>query len=160
MKKWAIAVLLVALLLELSAFSGFHQFGGSGNIAIGGSSTLVIAKASYSSARVEVSVWPEYAPNGTSLVTLTFLNGTTRPVTSNLDFVVNLPGKFTLGSTFGTGPGYSVSPQTPVNGSIVNSGLLGPFGARGALEVPGLDFFAMQVDGHALIWYRVWAISL
>lgn len=155
MKKWLLAILAVILLLELSSFSAFYQFGGSANVN-GGSSMLVVAKEPYASARVEIQIWPE--SNSSLMPQVTFPNGTTRDLSAPLEFQVVLPGAFTPGSTYGGGYGYNITPQMPVNGSVVSvTGV--PQGAL-SFSVPGIDFYTLTVSGQAAIWYRVWVIAL
>jgi hypothetical protein len=164
LKGLLVVLLILAILLPLSsifqsASIPYASFAGSGQ------NVVVVAKEDYVFAKVVITVQPlASTPNvqvtgGSVLPAITFPNGTTRQVPADTTFVLTLPNTavfpFLQGSA--SGPGYQVSPGTPVSVQLLS-------GQNSTLaidnSIPGIHVFQYVLTGDATITVNVLGVSL
>jgi len=164
-----LAVLLVlAILFPLSsifqsASIPYASFAGSGQ------NVVVVAKEDYVFARVVITVQPlandpgVQITGGSNLPAITFPNGTTRQVPAETTFVFTLPNVsvFPLSQTYASGPGYQISPESPVSAQLL-SGENSTLGMDNLIDnsIPGIHVYQYVLTGDATVTVNVFGVSL
>ena len=164
LKGLLVVLLVLAILLPVSTIFQstsipYASFAGSGQ------NVVVVAKEDYVFARVVITVQPlASAPNvkvtgGFVLPAITFPNGTTRQVQSDTTFVLTLPNTvtFPFSQSSASGPGYQVSPGTPISAQLV-SGQNSTLGIDDS--IPGIHVYQYVLTGDATISVNVLGVSL
>ena len=165
LKGLLIVLLVLAILLPVSSI--FQNVGVPYSVCSGTcQNVIVVAKEDYVFARVLITVQPFV--NGSNVVVhgggiiptaIAFPNGTIRQVPSATTFVITLPNSVVLpfSQSYATGPGYQVSPGSPVSAQIVEgqNSTSGP-----SLQIPGIQIFQYVVTGDAAVGVQVLGVSL
>jgi len=164
LKGLLVVLLILAILLPLSsvfqsASIPYAAFAGTGQ------NVVVVAKEDYVFARVVITVQPlASTPNvqvtgGSVLPAITFPNGTTRQVPVDTTYVITLSNTvvFPFSQTSASGPGYQVSPGTPVSVQLL-SGQNFTLGIDNS--IPGIHVFQYILTGDATITVNVLGVSL
>lgn len=117
-KGWIIFILVVLIASQLAIFPTFHEVNVSGMTV--GTSAVSILKYNYVSATIHVSIGLVQNNSVIIPVFLTFYNGTTIQLTSDLSFTLKLSG---TGNFLGNGAKlvYDITPQHPLYAFIVNN---------------------------------------
>ncbi|MGD0146672.1 MAG: hypothetical protein ABSB53_07470 [Nitrososphaerales archaeon] len=164
MRNWLLAVLAIALLVEASSFSAFQHSSGSGGVGSGGG-FLVIAKENYASARVDIQILPTSNSSLGEVTRVGFPNGTTKTLTSELDFQLELQGTISLPAhwfffgTCGLAQAVRVTYQKPVNASILPYSSLFRVCLMGA-PTSTTSYYILNVTGQAGISYEMWTVTI
>jgi len=164
LKGLLVVLLVLTVLLPLSfifqsASIPYASFAGSGQ------NVVIVAKEDYVFARVVITVQPlASAPGvqisgGSVFPAITFPNGTTRQVPVTTTFVFTLPNSmvFPLGQSSASGPGYQVSPESPVSAQLL-SGQNSTLGIDNS--IPGIHVYQYLLTGDATISVNVLGVSL
>jgi len=164
LKGLLVVLLILTLLLPLSsifqsASIPYASFAGSGQ------NIVVVAKEDYVFARVVITVQPlAIAPGvqitgGSALPAITLPNGTTRQISAETTFVFTLPNSivFPLIQSSASGPGYQVSPASPVSAQLL-SGQNSTLGTDNS--IPGIHVYQYVLTGDATITVNVLGVSL
>ena len=159
-----ILLLVLAILLPVSsifqsASVPYAAFSGTGQ------NVVVVAKEDYVFARVVINIEPfvngsNVVVNGGSILptAITFPNGTTRQVPVATTFVLTLPNSAVLpfSGYSASGPGYRVSPATPVSAQILE----GQNSTTGLDLPPGIHVYQYVVTGDAEVTVQVLGMSV
>lgn len=162
LRSLLLLLLLLAVLLPLTSIFQSASFPEVGYAGIG-NSVVVVAKESYVYARVQIAVQP--LQNNTDVVVyggqiqptrFTFPNGTSVTVTQPTTFTIILSNEVFIGqgATWATGPGYSVSPGSPLSIQVLNN--------QNATYNPvsGIDMFQYTVSGDYELSVQALGVSL
>lgn len=158
-KSLLVLLLILALLVPVLSSFYFTQFSGATyQSQSGGNSILLITKEAYIYARVQVTIVPD---QGNAVpVTITLENGTTLTVNGTRTYSFVLPNSVTFSLVrAGTGgPGFSLTPATPIAGAVLNGN--DTYGYTGYLGMVGIDAFYLQIKGFAQVSVSVMGVSL
>jgi len=165
LKGLLVVFLVLAILLPLtsifqSASIPYAAFSGTGQ------NTVVVAKEDYVFASILITVQPLGNVSNVQVVggpllppAITLPNGTTLQVSESMTFVFTLPNTvaFPLLQYSASGPGYQVSPASPVSAQIL-SGQNSTVGIPSS--IPGIHVYQYTVTGDAVITVHVLGVSL
>ncbi|MGP8125910.1 MAG: hypothetical protein ACLQEQ_08650 [Nitrososphaerales archaeon] len=162
LKGLLLLLLLLAVLLPLTAIFQSASVTETGYAGIG-NSVVVVAKESYVYARVQILVQP--LVNNTNVVVyggqiqparFTFPNGTSVTVTKPTTFTIVLSNDAFIGApaTWATGPGYTVSPGSPLSVQVLSGQ------NATSNSIPGIDMFHYTVSGDYELSVQALGVSL
>lgn len=165
LKGLLLLLLLLALLFPLSTLFSSASVPDSQYVGIG-NSVVVVAKENYVYARVEITVQP--LANNTGVVVvgeplepviLTLPNGTAIKVTKDTTYTFILPNGVLSNPAVGAaGPGYDVSPSSPLSVQFV-SGQSATYAEIGG-PIPGINIIQYTLSGDYGVSVSALGVSL
>lgn len=126
----------------------------------------MIAKENYASARVDIQILPTSNSSLGEVTRVGFPNGTTKTLTSELDFQLELQGTISLPahlslfiSTCGLAQAVHVTYQKPVNASVRP---YSDFYRLCLIEASQstTSYYILNVTGQAEISYEMWTVTI